>query len=101
VTLIIDYDRPADMLYLHIDKPRAAVGEVDDRGVILRSAIDNKEACGVAVPWFKDWEEDHEDLANRISTFLSLPKSEVLLTISSINTRESSALPLKGRQENG
>lgn len=81
MTLSVDYDDEADTLYLSLGEPRPAVGEVDDKGVILRYALDNEDHCGVTVPWFKEWADEREDLASRISTFLSVPKTEVMKSL--------------------
>lgn len=79
--LSADYDERADMLYLSLGEPRPAVGEVDDKGLILRFALDDAAHCGVTVPWFRDWSDDWEELTRRCAEFLSVPESDVLAAL--------------------
>lgn len=80
-----DYDPQADCFYLSLGKPRPAVGEVDDAGLLLRYALADGAPCGVTVVRFRDWSEELPALAGRIATFLSCPIPDVL---SALNARE-------------
>jgi uncharacterized protein YuzE len=79
--LLSDYDSDADVLYIYLDQPVPAVGELDDENeLILRFAADDDRPCGVTVlSYSKDrTEEERVRLSRRVAEFLSVGESEAL-----------------------
>ena len=71
-----DYDRNADVLYVHLGAARPADVEERPEGVLLRFALDDDAPCGVTVMGLRKngWCGRRADLAVMIASFLGTPE---------------------------
>lgn len=66
-----DYDEEADVLYLYLNEPAAAISEAGEDGILLRYRIDDEKPCGVTIlSYHSDWGDLQDQLADRVSDFL-------------------------------
>lgn len=73
-----NYDKQADVLYVALDQPRAAISEEGRDGLIYRFAMDNEQPCGITVTGYRDiWSGKERDLAQKIGVFLCADTNEV------------------------
>ncbi len=67
------YDESADVLYLSVSGPVAAITEEGDDGLLRRFSITDDKPVGITVPSFrKAWSEHLTLLAQHVAEFLHL-----------------------------
>lgn len=89
--LTVDYDRNADVLYMALGKPKAAVTAGRDDGVMLRYAFKDGSHCGVTVVGFRghDWPQRLAVLGGVVGRHLGIKGDVVTAAIRKVDTRLS------------
>jgi uncharacterized protein YuzE len=81
----VSYDKDADVLYISKASPVAALTEEQDDGLLFRYSIEDDLPCGVTVMSFQNlWGQHRKELADRVSSFLNVPKDQTEKAVLSI-----------------
>ena len=77
--IVADYDELCDVLYVALDRPRAAYGDEQPDGLLFRYAYEGDRPCGVTIFSFQEsWGERKQELAKRIAEFLGANDQDVI-----------------------
>jgi|GEM_PF-1816856 len=92
-----DYDRNADVLYVHLGAGRPADVEERPEGVLLRFALDDDAPCGVTVMGVRKngWLGRRSDLAALVADFLGESEDSIAAAITAA-LYDQDALPPEG-----
>lgn len=80
---MVDYDYPADVLYVSLGHPQASEGEDHPRGIVLRFAVKDNFPSGVTVVGFRSnkWNRDLINLSRLIGAHLGIDPAGVMSAI--------------------
>jgi hypothetical protein len=83
VRLTADYDRNADVLYVHLGAARPAEAEERPAGVLMRFGLDDDAPCGVTVMGVRKngWLGRRSDLAALVADFLGESEDSIAAAI--------------------
>lgn len=90
--IVSNYDKFADVLYLSLGKPTAAITQENDDGLLVRRSIRSNKICGVTIVDFRRyWGKRPVMLARKLADIMSVKPTDTTMVI-------KSALPTKRRR---
>ncbi len=87
LTLRLDYDADADVLYISKGRPRPGYGDEGPEDVELRYSFDDDTPIGATVVAYKrlNWPKREADLSLIVANHLHIPNEEALFALRSVD----------------